>query len=109
MSALEMMFVAMKWLLMTIGILKTIMSRDSGRKDTMPRPTIEPGSDSGGKPVKDSFLAQLIDVFGYEKGVDLYQRGNVTEKELSDFVALAEKFEVLTRMETTVRGGYRIP
>jgi len=48
--------------------------------------------------VKDRFLARLIDVFGHPKGVDLYQKGNVTDDDLSQFVSLVEKFEINTRV-----------
>jgi len=48
--------------------------------------------------VKDKFLAKLIEVFGHQKGVDLYQKGNATDEDLSQFVSLVEKFEVNTRV-----------
>jgi len=47
---------------------------------------------------KDKFLARLVEVFGAQKGVALYQKDNSTEKELEDFVTLAEKFEVPPRL-----------
>jgi len=47
---------------------------------------------------KDKFLARLVEVFGAQKGVALYQKDNSTEKELEDFITLAEKFEVNPRL-----------
>ena len=47
---------------------------------------------------KDKFLARLVETFGAQKGVALYQKDNSTEKELEDFVTLVEKFEVNPRL-----------
>ena len=48
--------------------------------------------------VKDAFLADLIDIFGYEKGVKLYQEGKVSKEELSSLVPLLEKFAIDKRI-----------
>ena len=51
--------------------------------------------------VKDTFLADLIDIFGYEKGVKLYQEGKVSKEELASLSPLLEKFAIDKR---TLRG-----
>ena len=43
---------------------------------------------------KDPFLDDLIEVFGYAKGVDLYQKENVDEQDLETFTGLLDKFEL---------------
>ena len=48
--------------------------------------------------VKDKFLDKLVEILGYEQGVKFYQEGNTTEQEITDFIALAKKFNVYTKI-----------
>jgi hypothetical protein len=48
--------------------------------------------------VKDRFLDKLVEMLGYEQGVKFYQQGDVTEQEITDFIALAKKFNVYTKI-----------
>ena len=48
--------------------------------------------------VKDAFLADLIDIFGYEKGVRLYQEGKVSKEDITSLSPLLEKFAIDKRI-----------
>jgi hypothetical protein len=48
--------------------------------------------------VKDTFLADLTDMFGAEKGVRLFQEGKVTKEDLASFLALLDKFDAEKRL-----------
>ena len=47
---------------------------------------------------KDKFLARLVETFGNEKGVTIYQQYDVTEQELIDLIALATKFDMIGKI-----------
>jgi hypothetical protein len=48
--------------------------------------------------VKDKFLDKLVEVLGYEQGVKIYQQGEVTEQEITDFIALIKKLGIYTKV-----------
>ena len=67
--------------------MSTPPTADKKKPDTAPEPK-----------AKDKFLARLVEIFGAQKGVTIYQQYDVTEQELSDFIALAKKFDVNPRL-----------
>ena len=67
--------------------MSTPPTTDKKKPDAVPEPK-----------VKDAFLGKLVEMLGYEQGVKFYQEGNVTEQEITDFIALAKKFNVYTRL-----------
>jgi hypothetical protein len=48
--------------------------------------------------VKDTFLADLTDMFGAERGVRLFQEGKVTKEDFATFLTLLDKFDADKRL-----------